>query len=140
MYRILWRYFTRRRNGNNRYYVSSSRKFSWWSQKNQYLIKCFKIHEVPGNDRAPLELLRYKCEALRKRIYDVIILTWKEKRIFKEMGVWNYTIYNKGGKLFCKNYWGITLVNIKYMLLSDFTKDLSLIHICYVHRIDLWHI
>lgn len=80
-------------------------------------LKLSHNKKTPGSDRINIELLKYATTVVKKRILEYINMCWKNGYIPEE---WNIAqvcpIHKKGSKHECKNYRGISLLNVCYKL------------------------
>ncbi|XP_060518457.1 uncharacterized protein LOC132697179 [Cylas formicarius] len=77
-------------------------------------------NKAPGEDSITAECIKYGGEHLDTAILELLKNIWKTEALPKE---WNegtiVPIHKKGDRMACKNYRGITLLNITYKVLSN---------------------
>ena len=87
-------------------------------------INHLKNNKAPGEDFIAAECLKYGGEQLHKAIHELLKNIWITETLPKE---WNEStiipIHKKGDRLTCKNYRGITLLNVTYKVLSNVLKE-----------------
>ena len=84
-------------------------------QEIQQEIGKLKSNRAAGKDRLPEELFKYGGEKLDRGLHWVISKIWDEEKLPEEwMDGVVCPIYEKGDKLDCCNFRGITLINAAY--------------------------
>lgn len=83
------------------------------------IIKKMRNNKSPGIDTITAEMLKYGGVALLKAIHKLILKVWEEEKMPEE---WKkgliIPIYKKGDRRDCRNYRGITLLNVTYKVFS----------------------
>lgn len=86
----------------------------------QEALKKFKNNKSPGSDQIPAEFLKQGGAQLTGQLHKIYEQIWTTEEMPEE---WNMgiicPIHKKGDPLNCKNYRGITLLNVAYKLLSN---------------------
>jgi len=87
-------------------------------------IKRLKNHKSPGEDGIQAKILKRIDEEAISRIHEVIELIWENERLPE---IWNTSlicpIHKKNDPQDCKNYRGITLINVAYKILAYCIPD-----------------
>jgi hypothetical protein len=94
---------------------------------------------VPGEDFIVAELFENSGQSLFEALHKIIVSRWVKEVMPKE---WNNDlicpIIKEGDKLECKNYGGITLLNIAYEVLSCIILEHIIQHAECSRRIPVW--
>lgn len=84
------------------------------------VILKLKNNKSPGSDNLPGELFKHGGNALWFQLHELILKIWNTEQVPDE---WKDGIicplYKKGDKMDCKNYRGITLLNIAYKVFAN---------------------
>jgi sorting nexin-29 len=84
------------------------------------IIRNLKDNIEPGEDSITAELITCGGRKLWIRIYQLIKRVWEREQVPQE---WSTAImcplYKKGNKLECSNYYGISLLNVTYTILTN---------------------
>jgi hypothetical protein len=73
-----------------------------------------------GTDQIPAKLIKAESETLWSEIHKLIHSIWNKEELpqqWKESII--VLIYKKGEKIDCSNYWGISLLQTAYKILSN---------------------
>jgi hypothetical protein len=83
-------------------------------------IRRMKDNRAPGEDAITAELIKGGGRSLWKNIRQLIVSIWEKEEMPEE---WRTTIicyiFKKGNKLECKNYRGISLLNVVYKIFTN---------------------
>lgn len=83
-------------------------------------INQLKNGKAPGEDNLPAELFKEGGRTLWCKIHILLTHVWEQETLPED---WNVglilPIFKKGDKLQCRNYRGITLLNVAYKILSS---------------------
>ena len=89
-------------------------------QETLRVIRNLRNNRAPGEDSVTSELIKYGGRKLWNRIHQLIQTVRKTEHMPQE---WNTaiicSIYKKGDKLECRNYRGISLLNVTYKLFTN---------------------
>ena len=83
-------------------------------------IEKLKIHESPGTDKTPTELIKAGNIKIHYENHKLITAIWNKEELPDE---WKLSIivsiYKKGDKTYCSNYRGISLLPTMYQIFSN---------------------
>jgi hypothetical protein len=90
-------------------------------------IRKIKDNRAPGEDAITAELIKKGGNHLWENIHQLILSIWNKEEIPEEwITAIICPIYKKGSKLECKNYRGISLLNVTYKIFTNiFSKYLQ---------------
>ena len=87
-------------------------------------IQRLKNNKSAGTDGIPAELLKTAGEGFNREFHQLLLNIWISEEMPKE---WNHSIicpiHKKGDKSDCKNYRGISLLNIAYKVLASIMTE-----------------
>lgn len=87
------------------------------------VINSSRNGKTPGKDGINIELLKYGGEELQERVYMLLRRIWEEENMPQEWRTGQVvTIHKKGDQHMCRNYRGITLLNVVYKILSTLVQ------------------
>lgn len=83
-------------------------------------ISKLKNNKTPGSDSIPAELFKYGGNALVMEMHELITQIWNKEELPDDWKIGVICpIHKKGDKLECRNYRGITLLNIAYKIFAN---------------------
>ncbi|XP_076061565.1 uncharacterized protein LOC143037317 [Oratosquilla oratoria] len=91
-------------------------------------LKRMRPGKAPGPDNVPLELLTHGGPELRNRLMLLILKIWETKTLpsdFRDATI--VTIFKKGDRENCNNYWGILLLSIASKIFARILLDRLLV-------------
>jgi hypothetical protein len=84
------------------------------------VIRNLNNNRALGEDSITLELIKYGGRKLWNRIHQLILTIWETEQMPQE---WRTAIicpiYQQGDKLECRNYCGISLLNVTYKIFTN---------------------
>jgi sorting nexin-29 len=84
------------------------------------VIRNLKNNRAPWEDSIISELIKYEVRKLWKRIHQLIKTIWETEQMPQEWGTAIICpIYKQGDKLQCRNYRGISLLNVTYKIFTN---------------------
>jgi sorting nexin-29 len=84
------------------------------------VIRNLKNNGAPGKDSITSELIKYGGRKLWNRIHQLITTIWETKQMPQEWGTAIICpIYKQGDKLECRNYRGISLLNVTCKIFTN---------------------
>ena len=80
-------------------------------------IRKMKNRKAPGTDNIPIEIFKYGGLILQFRLLHILNMCWRSKQIPKEWETAKViSIFKKGQRNECRNYRGISLLNVMYKI------------------------
>jgi len=84
------------------------------------VIRNLNNNRVPGEDSITWELIKYEGRKLWNRIHQLIQIIWETEPMPQEWGTPTICpIHKQGEKLQCRNYRGISLLNVTYKTFTN---------------------
>ena len=84
------------------------------------VIRNLNNNRVPGEDSITWELIKYEGRKLWNRIHQLIQIIWETEQMPQEWGTPTICpIHKQGEKLQCRNYRGISLLNVTYKIFTN---------------------
>jgi len=89
-------------------------------QETLVVIRNLKNNRAPGEDSVTSELIKYGGRKLWNRIHQLITTIWDIEQMPQEWGTAIICpIYKQGEKVECRNYRGISLLNVTYKIFTN---------------------
>jgi sorting nexin-29 len=83
-------------------------------------VRKMKDNRAPGEDATMAELIKKGGKHLWENIHQLIVSIWNKEEIPEELRTAIICpIYKKASKLECKNYRGISLLNVAYKIFTN---------------------
>ena len=97
-------------------------------QETLEVIRNLKNKRAPGEDSITSELIKYGGRTLWNRIHPLITTIWETEQMPQEGGTAIICpIYKQGDKLECRNYRGLSLLNVTYKIFTNLlTRNIEL--------------
>jgi sorting nexin-29 len=84
------------------------------------VIRNLNNNRAPGEDSITWELIKYEGRKLWNRIHQLIQIIWETEQMPQEWGTPTICpIHKQGEKLQCRNYRGISLLNVTYKTFTN---------------------
>lgn len=85
----------------------------------KFAINTMKNNRAPGEDKIPIELIKYGNDIAIDKIHSLIVNIWENEAMPES---WSSAlicpIHKKGDKMKCENYRGISLLSVPYKIFS----------------------